>query len=809
LLGKRGMVICPPHLMGDENKTSGWRKYLSDFEIWDWEVRSLGKLPEALEFVKNNPDIGIIIVDEAHRFRNEDTESYHYLREICRGKVVILVSATPFNNRPSDIFSLIKLFTIPKKSSIVFDENLKAKFDYYQDLFKKLSYIKNYYNSKEKSKNIKRIYQEIFKESVVDIKKVLKKSEELAKDMRSILEPVVIRRNRLDLKYYQQNIDLPVVKDPEAEFFELTPEQSQFYDEVIRCFDVIWEGGEFRGAAYLPILYEKGLSAVYLSEDSIEGYTPEDNFLFLYQRNLYNLMRRLLVKRFESSFGAFYQSIRRFKEFHQFALRFAEQTNKYVLDKRFLEQASYLESDEIEEKLLEYQKELESGKFSRYHKIYDIGQFKEKEEFIRDIKHDLNLFGKLEEKMNRLKLNSIDSKIEKLKLKISEFLDRNVKIVIFTEYIDTAKYLFDKLIEFNKLIIPAFGNLSGTIIKAIYENFDAQYYKQEDSYSILVATDKLSEGFNLNRAGVVINYDIPWNPVRVIQRVGRINRIGKKVYNEIYIINFFPTDKGSDIVRSKEIASTKMFMIHKVLGEDSKIFAPDEEPKPSLLYRKINEYREEEEESFMTKIKKEYDKLKLENPEVINRITNFPPRVKVSKPGKKNELIVFIRRNKDIFIAYKDYESSNPLIVSFEDVLNKVRCDPNTPSLPLSQQFWENYKIILDKSHYTSISGGHTKALGVLQTILRDWDQFGLEQNYRQFMVQIIEDIREFGTIPEYVLSKIVSWEQIIKNRPIELKQLLSEIYNVLGPDFLERIKKIQRQPEEDIIVAIENVVQD
>ncbi|MCS7243758.1 MAG: phospholipase D-like domain-containing protein, partial [Candidatus Calescibacterium sp.] len=154
LLGKRGMVICPPHLMGDENKTSGWRKYLSDFEIWDWEVRSLGKLPEALEFVKNNPDIGIIIVDEAHRFRNEDTESYHYLREICRGKVVILLSATPFNNRPSDIFSLIKLFTIPKKSSIVFDENLKAKFDYYQDLFKKLSYIKNYYNSKEKSKNI-------------------------------------------------------------------------------------------------------------------------------------------------------------------------------------------------------------------------------------------------------------------------------------------------------------------------------------------------------------------------------------------------------------------------------------------------------------------------------------------------------------------------------------------------------------------------------------------------------------------------------------------------------------------------------
>jgi superfamily II DNA/RNA helicase len=62
----------------------------------------------------------------------------------------------------------------------------------------------------------------------------------------------------------------------------------------------------------------------------------------------------------------------------------------------------------------------------------------------------------------------------------------------------------------------------------------------------LLTTDKISEGFNLNRAGMVINYDIPWNPVRVIQRVGRIKRISKKVFDKLYIVNFFPTEKGSD-----------------------------------------------------------------------------------------------------------------------------------------------------------------------------------------------------------------------------------------------------------------------
>ena len=93
---------------------------------------------------------------------------------------------------------------------------------------------------------------------------------------------------------------------------------------------------------------------------------------------------------------------------------------------------------------------------------------------------------------------------------------------------------------------------------------------RQNDYDVLLSTDRISEGFNLNRAGMVINYDIPWNPVRVIQRVGRINRISKKVFDDLFIVNFFPTEQGALLVQSRQIASNKMFLIHETLVKTRK-----------------------------------------------------------------------------------------------------------------------------------------------------------------------------------------------------------------------------------------------
>ena len=83
---KRGIVICPPGLVGDKNKNSGWMKYTEEFQLYDWEVRSLGDLENITDFVNKAKDIEVVIVDEAHRFRNQDTKDYEYLKNICRNK---------------------------------------------------------------------------------------------------------------------------------------------------------------------------------------------------------------------------------------------------------------------------------------------------------------------------------------------------------------------------------------------------------------------------------------------------------------------------------------------------------------------------------------------------------------------------------------------------------------------------------------------------------------------------------------------------------------------------------------------------
>ncbi len=789
--GARGIVIAPPHLIGDKIGSYGWEKYINDFKLDGWKIFSIGDLENAISYINKYQDIKTIIVDEAHRFRNERTQSYHYLHEICRDKNVILLSATPFNNKPSDIFSLLKLFTIPKKSSIVYEEDLKTKFDNFQSLFDKLSYINRYHKNRNYEKMVKGYYKDIFKNDKVNIKNVLEKSHELAKTIKGIIEPVVIRRNRLDLKYYPEKIPIPEVKDPIAKFFELTKKQSKFYDTVINYFQDIEDGGRFNGAIYFPAKYEN---------------PDKDDFIYVYQRNLNSFMRRLLVKRFESSFGAFKESLKRFLDIHKDAKAFIDRTKKFVLDRKLMEDIEEKDEDTIEKTLQKYQQDLKSENTnSKYQKIYYVDKMENKEQFLKDIEEDISLFEELIEKFDSLKLED-DPKANTLINTIKEYI-KDRKVLIFTEYVDTAKYLEPILKkEFKDMVLTAIGSLSKSTLTAIQRNFDAQSEYQEDKYKILLATDKLSEGFNLNRAGVIINYDIPWNPVRVIQRVGRINRISKKVYDEIYIINFFPTEKGADIVRSIEIASNKMFMIHKVLGEDSKIFSVDEEPEASSLYKKLNTYQEEE-ESFITKIKKEYEKLLKSYPKIIEALKDMPSRVKTSKPSSENNLIVLIRKANDLFVGYtKDNE--HPKILNFEQIYDKIKCDENTTALPLTNYFWTNYyKIVNDKKLWQenqkiNANSLEEKARNMLKTI-EDRYRDSLDNELSLFIENLLEDIENFSTLSEYVLSEISSWDT---NNLDTLKENIMYLKNTISKDFGNK-NMYNKNMETEYIIAVENVM--
>ena len=201
--------------------------YAEDFKLFGWEVHSSGMLEEAASYLQEHgDDVEVIIVDEAHRFRNEDTIDYEWLSTICRNRMVILLTATPFNNTPADIFTLLKLFIVPGKSKITLDENLEGRFARYNSEFRRLSYILRYYNnkSKEKRERAEKYYDEIFEAPLpIDIPRVKKKATQLAAEIRAVIEPVLIRRNRLDLKndpvYSKEVTELSDVTDPVELFF--------------------------------------------------------------------------------------------------------------------------------------------------------------------------------------------------------------------------------------------------------------------------------------------------------------------------------------------------------------------------------------------------------------------------------------------------------------------------------------------------------------------------------------------------------------------------------------------------------------
>ncbi|MBN1493408.1 MAG: DEAD/DEAH box helicase family protein [Candidatus Omnitrophica bacterium] len=773
-LKKRGIVICPPGLIGDRNKKSGWRKYVEEFELYDCEVRSLGELENIAEFVDKHKEIEVVIIDEAHRFRNQDTRDYEILKNICRNKIVILLTATPFNNRPGDILSLLKLFITPKKSSITLENNLVDKFRAFKGTFDRLGYIKKYWNSPNstKRKKAEAYYQTFFGDTIIILEKIAQRSHYLAKQIRDVIEPVTIRRNRLDLQnnpYYKNEVkNLSKVADPKEWFFELTRDQSSFYDKVIgQYFADPEDGGEFKGAIYRPFEYETG------KRISEEEKNKEENKEFLIQKNLYDFMRRLLVKRFESSFGSFEQSIHNFKRITGRCLEFIEKTGEYILDRVLLEKIYDFDLDEIEKYLTDYTEKISIGEYPKSHKRYKVALFRDKDGFVNDIKSDLNLFDDILDELSKLDLVKNDPKTEcllenvKLEIKRKPLNDEpKRKIVIFSEYLDTVKYLariLDKSFK-NKVLVIS-HDLSATKISQINKNFDASYEDQDDDFDILLASDKISEGFNLNRAGLVINYDIPWNPVRVIQRVGRINRISRKVFNELYIVNFFPTEKGAELVKSREIASNKMFLIHNTLGEDAKIFDIDEEPTPSGLFNKIQQNPDDQqEESFYTKALKEYSNIERAHPEMIASLKKYPPRIKVAKHYTENELLVFLRKGR-LYIHGVKYNSENKPDVyqtTFEEVFKKIACSESEKALALSDNFWEAYESVKKFKEYRVIPPSEQsleqKALNNLTTLINQIQTDHI-MPHKDFARMLREDILDYGTLSDFTLRRIANMD--------------------------------------------------
>ena len=200
------------------------------------------------------------------------------------------------------------------------------------------------------------------------------------------------------------------------------------------------------------------------------------------------------------------------------------------------------------------------------------------------------------------------------------------KSIIFTESAETANYLVKNLQDvFPNQIIYFSGGSSRAEREILMENFDANTKNIKNDFKLLITTDVLAEGANLHQANVVINYDIPWNPTRIMQRVGRINRVDTK-HDKIYTYTFFPTEQSNEQIKLKESAEAKIQAFITLLGTDAKLLTEGEVPEGHSLFSKILSKKmiegEENDEETELKYLQEIRKIRDEKPDLFEKIKN-------------------------------------------------------------------------------------------------------------------------------------------------------------------------------------------
>lgn len=724
----RTIIVCPPHLYKQ------WEGYRDEFGFTA-SVFSAGKIEDAVlhyqELVKDGEQF-LIIIDEAHRFRNEYTQDYALLHNLCFGNKVLLLTATPFNNQPADIYALIKLFQIPTNSTLKTVENLGASFKDLINKYKKL-----------------REEQRVGKKTDEEIKTQV---NDMAKKIRSIISPLVVRRSRLDLQgipeyaddLKQQNIQLVMPNDPE----ELEYDLSELKDLYTTTLDRInkSEGSSddvyrFKAARYSPVLYIKEESKDKLAKELEDKTGVKFNLLLGRQTNIGKFMRHLLVARFESSVAAFQASLGYMIQSSEHMLRWIEQRHKIpVFKKGNLPDVSafYDTSDDGMEEIEELFEKYEARGF------FEIDMKYVKDSFVTDVKADVQLLKNLQEqwfgKDNMIKSDpKLDSFIRIVSKQMKD--DPNRKLVVFSEFADTVNYLGKALVNAG---LPAMKYTSADATSAnkdlIRANFDAGLKPalQQNDFYILVATDAISEGYNLHRAGAIFNYDIPYNPTRVIQRIGRINRINKKVFDQLYIYNYFPTDVGEAETRTKEISTLKMAMIHAIMGEDTKALTKEEDLQAYFKERYRKELSRNEEESWDTPYRKLLNSLK--GTDVYNKALELPHRARtarsVDKP--KKGVLMFGRKGDDFVFKIGD-TSNPPAMISAEEAISLFEADINEKPVDLSKNFDAVYQRVKSSLFSSEVKDRNEKEqINALAKIKVLMSKQALSKDYLEDLAQVV-----------------------------------------------------------------------
>ena len=613
------LVVYPPAV--EQN----WKSTFKDFGIDKYaKFITNGSLSKVLDEEDYNywnaEEYDLILVDEAHKFRSHTTSAFEQLQEICKmprleagnipgyKKKVMLISATPMNNSPADIYTEILLFQDPRHCTIDGVSNLTAFFSPLIKEFKRL----------RKNNNT----------SIEDFKQLAEKVRD------RIIKPLTVRRTRTDIESiprYNKDVNgFPKVEHPIENQYELNEHLANLFEQAIQILDKKLTYARYQAIAYLKPEVANGLY------DNAE----------LISRSLAGIRKNGLVKRLESSFYAFQVSIENFHQANQNMIDMFDNDKVYIapdLDINLLLESG-LSEEEIEEKL--------NAKASNNPKnaIFHAADFRP--EFIDMLHNDQAILEQMLADWKDIS-DEDDSKFAKFNELLKHELfksDRNPekKLVVFSESVDTVDYLKRRINRKDVLVISAQNR--NKQFKTIRENFDANYKQKLNEYNIILTTDVLAEGVNLHRSNVIVNYDTPWNSTRLMQRIGRVNRIGsasKHIYNYV----FYPSREGNKQINLNQIALSKIQSFHSTFGEDNQIYSQEE-----IIDRNLSKLFDEGVNEQKKDINKElpfYEELRTlfkTNRQEYNRIAKISLR---SRTGRESKTINGVTLSEDTLVFLK------------------------------------------------------------------------------------------------------------------------------------------------------------
>ncbi|MBF2755048.1 MAG: DEAD/DEAH box helicase [Gammaproteobacteria bacterium AqS3] len=657
----RVLIVAPPAIM------PGWRDTVEQFQLPYFDYMSSGSLHK----VKNARKYSLVIIDEAHKFRNKNSAAYERMENICKTptqfgnqKKVILLSATPLNNRPEDLLNQLLLFQDGNGSTLNCGDFGSGLTRFFKPIIREYARVINDSSASDVQEKVDEMYQQV---------------------RTHILEPITVRRTRRDLqniKSYaedlrKQGIVFPKSNKPESLLYELPEEVNKLYDETLRRI-----AGE-----------DESDRLNYARHRMIEFLNPETRQDYVYAERisemLTGIIKTLMVKRLDSSFNAIYETLRRFLRSSESLLNMKAKDVIYLAPYRKI--SEYIDNGREEEldEILAKTGETDPGV-----RRFQTGHFQP--EYWKLVEQDCKILADLVNRWEAVIKSQMDPKSEKLiRVMKDELFDMEKnpeqKLVIFSESLDTTTDLecrlkragFDKILHVN-------SSNRNKLQKKIKENFDANQEadNQSSDYDIIITTEVLSEGINLHRANIIVNYDTPWNSTKLIQRIGRINRIGSKA-GEIFIYNFLPTEKVEGDLNLRRRAHIKLQAFHSALGKDAQILSSEEAVGSFSLYDKdITAEDEYSEELQYLEVIRRFRK---DSPEDYRRIKALPMRVRVGVDQAQYQggTFVFLRNANfpESFVLVQPGQGRLELSrLTFLESAKMLECEPAEKSVPLHQE---------------------------------------------------------------------------------------------------------------------------